>query len=87
MGIAIIYLLVIIAVGCLVQGFLSRVDNKYAGYILPILNFIYSIVIQVNFAKAAVAESFSYRIEIFIGQNIFTVLLLVIYFLCRRCYK
>lgn len=73
---------VILPIGfILVQIFLSKNDNKYAGFIIPGLNFLFSIVVSIQ------AFNIMQMIHAFIMCNIMTVVTLIILYICRRNIK
>lgn len=70
----------------ILEVFLARTRSKILGLILPGLSFIVSLIGVLNIA--AVGQSIMQNIFVlmmtFLMGNIMTVILLVIYFLCRR---
>ena len=70
----------------ILEVFLARTRSKIPGLILPGLSFIVSLIGVLNIA--AVGQSIMQNIFVlmmtFLLGNIMTVILLVIYFLCRR---
>ena len=68
----------------ILEVFLARTRSKIPGLILPGLSFIVSLIGVLNIA--AVEEKILQNILMmtFLMGNIMTVILLVIYFLCRR---
>lgn len=70
----------------ILEVFLARTHSKIPGLILPGLSFIVSLIGVLNIA--AVGQSILQNIFVlmmtFLMGNIMTVILLVIYFLCRR---
>ena len=76
-----ILLLVIICV-ILLQIFLSRTENKWPGLVLPVLSFVCSLIIPLNMIVANGVVLLAWIIV-----NIPTVLLLLVYFVCREKYR
>ena len=72
---------------CVLEIFLSRMDNKYIGLILPAITFIYSLIALLSFAifdGATTGEIVVSMLTAFLGTNLPTLILLGIYFLCRE---
>ena len=72
---------------CVLEIFLSRMDNKYIGLILPAITFIYSLIALLSFAifdGATTGEIVVSMLTTFLGTNLPTLILLGIYFLCRE---
>lgn len=72
---------------CVLEIFLSRMDNKYIGLILPAITFIYSLIALLSFAifdGATTGEIVGSMLITFLGTNLPTLILLGIYFLCRE---
>ena len=76
-----ILLLVIICV-ILLQIFLSRTESKWPGLVLPVLSFVCSLIIPLNMIVANGVVLLAWIIV-----NIPTVLLLLLYFICREKYR
>ncbi|MBR4987926.1 MAG: hypothetical protein IKY81_04645 [Methanocorpusculum sp.] len=76
-----IVLLVIICV-ILLQIFLSRTESKWPGLVLPILCFVCSLIVPLNMIVANSAALIFWLIT-----NIPTVILLLVYFICREKYR
>lgn len=76
-----ILLLVIICV-ILLQIFLSRTESKWPGLVLPVLSFVCSLIIPLNMIVANGVVLLAWIIV-----NIPTVLLLLVYFICREKYR
>ena len=76
-----ILLLVIICV-ILLQIFLSRTESKWPGLVLPVLSFVCSLIIPLNMIVANGVVLLAWIIV-----NIPTVLLLLVYFVCREKYR
>ena len=80
MGLVRVFIIFIFSVG--LQIFLSFRKKHFIGLILPILNFIGSLLMQMVIYINQVPEVPNppyYEIQIFAGQNLLTVVLLVIY--------
>lgn len=74
----------------MLQIFLSKRENKWFGLILPTLNVIFSIMAVLGMAfvvKPSIAEIIIQAIMIFLVWNIPTVILIAIYFACRKKLK
>ncbi len=76
-----IVLLVIICV-ILLQIFLSRTESKWPGLVLPILCFVCSLIVPLNMIVAN-----SVALIFWLITNIPTVILLLVYFICREKYR
>lgn len=66
------------------QIFLSKRESKWFGLILPIITFIYSLLMIFNVAVMAGGEVFWAITAAFLFSNIPTLVLLAIYFGCRE---
>ena len=75
-----IVLLVIICV-ILLQIFLSRTESNWPGLVLPILCFVCSLIVPLNMIVAN-----SVALIFWLITNIPTVILLLVYFICREKY-
>ena len=63
---------------CVLEIFLSRMDNKYIGLILPAITFIYSLIALLSFAifdGATTGEIVVSMLTTFLGTNLLTVIL------------
>ena len=81
----IVFFLVFVVGGTLLQIFLSKRVSKWPGLVLPTITFLWSILMVLNVTametmRAVVASVLS----VFIVGNIPTLILLAIYFSCRR---
>ena len=76
-----IVLLVLVCV-VLLQVFLSRTENKWPGLVLPVLCFVCSLIVPLNMIVANSVVLLAWLIV-----NIPTVLLLLVYFVCREKYR
>ncbi len=85
----VIFLILIIGIFVL-QYFLSKREVKWPGLVLPILFFLFSLLIPFNYVAPSTGVDVGVimsLILIWILSNIPTVLLLVIYFSCREKQK
>jgi len=76
-----IVLLILVCV-VLLQIFLSRIESKWPGLVLPALCFVCSLIVPFNAIVANVAIIYAWLIV-----NIPTIILLLVYFVCRQQYK
>lgn len=84
----IIFFLVFIVGGILLQIFLSKRESKWPGLVLPIITFILSLVYILNIAPTeSVRQIIVLIISTFLITNIPTVILLAIYFICQKKVK
>ena len=66
----------------LLQIFLSRTESKILGLVLPALCFLFSLIVPLNMIAANSAAVLFWLIV-----NIPTIILLLVYFVCRQQYK
>lgn len=80
-----IFLLILVVGGILLQIFLSKRKNKWLGLILPLLCLLFSIipVLNVPMTGSAVFQV----IIVLLLYNIPTAILLIVYFACRESIK
>lgn len=81
------FIAAVLILSVLIQYFLSKSSKKYYSYILPILNFMGSLLMQVNIYIHRVPdapEPPSYYLYMFIAQNILTIILLAVGFITRK---
>ncbi|MGK0465873.1 hypothetical protein [Clostridium sp.] len=74
----------------ILQIFLSKKENKWLGLILPIISFLFSIVILLItpvMGDLSVVERIVQFLVLLFVSNISTIILLVIYFACREKFK
>lgn len=71
---------ILIFVVVALQTYISRRENKWLGLILPLLNFLYSIVAVIRLIGADKMD----LLAAFILANVSTVMLVVIYFTIRK---
>ena len=76
-----ILLLVLVCV-VLLQIFLSRTESKWPGLVLPVLCFVCSLIVPLNAIVANAVIIYAWLIV-----NIPTIILLLVYFVCRQQYK
>lgn len=76
-----ILLLIFVSV-VLLQIFLSRTESKIPGLVLPALCFLFSLIVPLNMIVANSAAVLFWLIV-----NIPTIILLLVYFVCRQQYK
>lgn len=82
-----IFLLVLVAGGILLQIFLSRREGKWPGLILPILSFLYSLVMVLSAVAYNGTIPWGPILASLILGNIPTAFLLAIYFACREKFR
>lgn len=75
-------LLLIFVCIILLQIFLSRTESKIPGLVLPALCFLCSLIVPLNMIVANSAAVLFWLIV-----NIPTIILLLVYFVCRQQYK
>lgn len=71
----------------LLQTFLSRLENKWFGLLLPIISLIGSSLPTIAYVFRAkfYYDYYSPSLVVgFVGANVFTLILFGIYFLCRK---
>ena len=80
----IVFFLVFIIGGTLLQIFLSKRESKWPGLVLPAITFLYSVLMVLNIAAVGDAQGVMVTMTaILITGNIPTLILLAIYFACR----
>ena len=82
-----LFLLIFVAGGILLQIFLSRRENKWLGLILPVLSFLYSLVMAFSAVAYNGGIPWGPILASLILGNIPTAFLLVIYFACREKFR
>lgn len=81
---ATILLLVLLAGTILLQIFLSKRESKWPGLVLPVITFLYSVLMVLNVTAMETARAVIAAIlSVLIAGNIPTLILLAIYFACR----
>lgn len=86
-GLGLLIWLVLIAGGILLQIFLSKRENKWTGLILPVLTFLYSLVMVCNVTSVDGKIPWGPLLASFVMGNIPTVVLLAIYWACREKFR
>ena len=79
--------LVFVAGGILLQIFLSKREGKWPGLILPLLSFLYSLVMAFSAVAYNGGIPWGPILASLILGNIPTAFLLVIYFACREKFR
>lgn len=82
----VLLVIVLIAVPVLLQYYLSRRKNSWAGLILPVLFVLYSVLMMVQvtiYSFDSILDVFVQMIVVFFLCNIPTLVLVVIYAACR----
>ena len=82
--VVLIILLVFVVGGILLQIFLSRRQSRWPGLILPLLSFLYSLVLVMNVAAVDNQIPWGPLLAAFVMGNIPTVILLAIYWAARE---
>lgn len=77
-------LLLLLAGGIVLQIFLSKRESKWPGLVLPMVTFLWSLVMVLNVAADSLAQAVSAILMVLILGNIPTAVLLAIYFACRE---
>ena len=84
----IIILLAILAAIIILQIYLSKRENKWCGLILPIISFLFALVIvPLNMMAPPTGIDFSHIVKMvvtFLVFNIPTILFYIIYRVCRK---
>ena len=84
MTFALVGVLLFLVAMVVLQIFLSRRENKWAGRILPIITFGSSLVMMLTVAHTGdLWQTAGALISVFVAGNIPTAVLLAIYFACR----
>ena len=84
---AIILMLVLLVGVPVLQVFLSRRENQWLGLLLPMLTFLYSLVMVCSVTAYEGGIPWGPILASLISGNIPTVVLLVIYFACREKFR
>ena len=82
-----VFLFAIVAGGILLQVFLSRRENQWLGLLLPMLTFLYSLVMVCSVTAYEGGIPWGPILASLILGNIPTAVLLVIYFACREKFR
>lgn len=85
----VIFILLLIAGSVWLQLILSKKDSKEPGLILPILSFVFSLVVTYNLMSADLGgyEVFVLIVSTFLLINILTIIYVTIYLLSKRAIK
>ena len=81
------FLLVFVVGGILLQIFLSKRESRWPGLILPLLTFLYSLVMACSAVAYNGGIPWGPILASLILGNIPTVILLAIYFACREKFR
>lgn len=82
-----LYAIVLLAIVVLLQVFLSKRTNKWLGLILPALTFVASFMYPFIMLAPPEGLTFSFAMQMlgsWLIVNISTVILLAIYYICRK---
>ena len=85
--VALIVFVVLIVGGILLQIFLSRRRSKWPGLVLPLLTFLYALVLMLNVTSTDGVFPWGALLSTFLLGNIPTVVLLAIYWACREKFR
>lgn len=69
--------IVFLTMGICLQIFLSNKDNKLLGLVLPIITFVNSLLFLIQSFTIAIG------IKVFIVTNISTLVLIIVYLICK----
>ena len=80
----IVFFLVFIVGGTLLQIFLSKRESKWPGLVLPTITFLWSLLMVLNVtAMETIRAVIASVLSVLLAGNIPTLILLAIYFSCR----
>ena len=80
----IVFFLVFIVGGTLLQIFLSKRESKWSGLVLPTITFLWSLLMVLNVtAMESIRAVVASVLSALLAGNIPTLILLAIYFTCR----
>ena len=82
-----ILVLILIVGGVLLQIFLSRRKSRWPGLILPLLTFLYALVLMLNVTSTDGVFPWGALLAAFLLGNIPTVVLLAIYWAAREKFR
>lgn len=82
-----VFLIVFVVGGILLQIFLSKRESKWPGLILPLLSFLYSLVMALSATAYNGGIPWGPILASLVLGNIPTVILLAIYFACREKFR
>ena len=81
---ALVVLLLFLAGVVLLQVFLSKRESRWPGLVLPLISFLYALVLVLNAAYfVSMAHAVLTTVLVFVIGNLPTAVLLAIYFACR----
>lgn len=84
----VLLIVLIAAVGVILQLFLSKKSNKWLGLILPIITFVFSLLYVLNIMDTgSLWQNMILIVSTLLLSNIPTIILLAIYFACREKLK
>ena len=82
---ALVVLLLFLAGVVLLQVFLSKRESRGPGLVLPLISFLYALVLVLNAAYfVSMAHAVLTTVLVFVIGNLPTAVLLAIYFACRE---
>ena len=82
---ALVVLLLFLAGVVLLQVFLSKRESHWPGLVLPLISFLYALVLVLNAAYfVSMAHAVLTTVLVFVIGNLPTAVLLAIYFACRE---
>ena len=79
-----VFLLILLVGGILLEIFLARRKAKWPGLVLPGLTFLYTLVMGLNITSVGHGAHWGALLGTLVLGNIPTVILLAIYFACRE---
>ena len=82
-----VFLIVFVVGGILLQIFLSKRESKWPGLILPLLSFLYSLVMALSATAYNGGIPWGPILASLVLGNVPTVILLAIYFACREKFR
>ena len=85
--VALFSVILLVAGSVLLQVFLSKRESKWPGLVLPLLSFLYSLVMAFSAAAYNGAALWGPVLASLVLGNIPTALLVVIYFVCREKFR
>ena len=71
----------------LLQIFLSRTESKWPGLVLPVITFLFSLLLPLNLIGTLDAGLILTLLLLLILGNLPTLILLAVYFVCREKYR
>jgi len=84
-----LWILLAVAIGLIwLQIFLSKKESKWFGLILPMITFSFSLLYVLNIMDTGnLLQNIILIVSTLLTSNIFTIILLAIYFACREKMK